>query len=162
MTGRSAHLLLAGLAFTAGLACDAGAAAAQDAECYDAEVSARIVSQTPTVFPDCGDDCIVISWPWILDLDVRRVHFGDAQRGRLTVLAVLHTDYRPDLGSRRWKLRRNDLGGFNLLRGAENLTARCADDQPPATAYIKPPDGRTLEDLRREGREVRERYARDI
>tara|TARA_R110002124_G_scaffold270064_1_gene438271 strand:- start:304 stop:792 length:489 start_codon:yes stop_codon:yes gene_type:complete len=161
MTGRSAHLLLAGLAFTAGLVCDAGAAAAQDAECYDAEVSARIVSQTPTVFPDCGDDCIVISWPWILDLDVRRVHFGDVRRGRLTVLAVLHTDYRPDLGSRRWKLRRNDLGGFNLLRGAENLTARCADNQPPAAAYIKPPDGQTLEDLRREGREVRERYARD-
>jgi hypothetical protein len=45
------------------------------------------------------------------------------------------------------------LGGFNLLRGAESLTTRCANDQPPATAYIKPPDGQTLEDLRRMGRE---------
>lgn len=70
----------------------------------------------------------------------------------------MHTSYRRDLGSRRWKLRRNDLGGFNLLRGAENLKARCAENQPPALAYIKPPDGRTLEDLRREGRE---HYGRD-
>lgn len=132
-------------------------AMAQEADCYDAEVSARIVSQIPTVFPDCGADCIIISWPWFVDLDVRRVHSGDAHRGRLAALAVLHTYYRSDLGSRRWKLRRNDLGGFNLLRGAENLT-RCADDQPPATAYIKPPDGQTLEDLRRAGRE---HYGRD-
>lgn len=153
MKERSGFSLPAMLAVFAGITCDVGAAMAQEAECYNAEVSARIVSQTPTVFPDCGDDCIVISWPWILDLDVLRVHSGDASRGRLTVLAVLHTDYRRDLGSRRWKLRRNDLGGFNLLRGAENLTARCADDQVPATAYIKPADGQTLEDLRREGRE---------
>ena len=154
----SSFSLLAVLAVFAGFTCDVGAALAEEAECYDAEVSGRIVSQIPTVFPDCGDDCIVISWPWILDLDVRRVHSGDARRGRMTILAVLHTDYRRDLGSRRWKLRRNDLGGFNLLRGAENITARCADDEPPATAYIKPPDGQTLEDLRREGRE---HYGRD-
>lgn len=159
MFERSAHLLLAGLAaLTASLACDVGAAVAQDAECYDAEVSARIVSQIPTVFPDSDDGWIVMSWPWIVDLDVNRVHSGDASRGRMTVLAVLHTYYRRDLGSRRWKLRRNDLGGFNLLRGAENLTTRCAADQPPATAFIKPAVGQTLEDLRREGRE---HYGRD-
>lgn len=154
MNDRMTRLLLAVLmVVTAGLVCDIDRALAQDAECYDAEVSARISSQTPTVFPDCLDDCIVISWPWIVDLDVSRTHFGDVRRGSLTVLAVLHTGYRDDLGSRRWKLRRNDLGGFNLLRGAENLKNRCADDQPPATAYIKPPDGQTLEDLRRMGRE---------
>lgn len=133
-------------------------AIAQDVDCYDAEVSARIISQTPTVIPDCGDDCIVFSWPWILDLDIRHVHFGDLRRGRLTVIAVLHTDFRSDLGSRRWKLRRNDLGGFNLLRDADNLTTRCAADQPPATAFITPADGQTLEELRREGRE---HYGRD-
>lgn len=159
MSERRAHFLLAVLAvLTAGFALNVGGTWAKDAECYDAEVAARIISQTPTVFPDCGDDCIVISWPWIVDLDVRRVHSGDARRGRLTVLAVLHTDYRRDLGSRRWKLRRNDMGGFNLLRGAEDLTARCAADQPPAPAYITPPDGQTIEDLRREGRE---HYDRD-
>ena len=132
-------------------------ASAQDADCYDAEVSARIVSQIPTVFPNDDDGWITISWPWIVDLDVSRVHSGDARRGRMSVLAVLHTYYRRDLGSRRWKLRRNDLGGFNLLRGAENLTARCAGDEP-ARAYITPADGQTLEDLRREGRQ---RYGRD-
>lgn len=158
MDKRSGHFLLAVLAVFAWFACDVGSALAQDAECYDVEVSARIVSQIPTVFPDCDDDCIIISWPWIVDLDVNRVHSGEARLGRLTVLAVLHTYYRRDLGSRRWKLRRNDLGGFNLLRGAEPFTARCADDQPPATAYIKPPDGQTLEDFRREGRE---HYGRD-
>lgn len=159
MIERSAHLLLAGLAaFTAGLVCYIGTAVAQDAECYDAEVSARIVSQIPTVLPDSDDGWIVMSWPWIVDLDVSRVHSGDARRGPLTVLAVLHTNYRRDLGTRRWKLRRNDLGGFNLLRGAENLTIRCANDQPPAKAYIIPPNGQTLEDLRREGRK---HYGRD-
>lgn len=155
---RASQKLLFLSALAAASAWSATSAIAQDAECYDAEVSARIVSQIPTVLPDCGDDCIVIRWPWILDLDVRRVHSGDARRGRLTALAVLHTGYRHDLGSRRWKLRRNDLGGFNLLRGAENLTARCADDEPPAPAYITPPEGQTLEDLRRDGRA---RYDRD-
>lgn len=149
--------LLASAAASVALACGVGDALAQNASCYDAEVSARIVSQTPTAFPDCEDGCIIISWPWFVDLDVSRVHSGNVPRGRLTVLAVLHTYYRRDLGSRRWKLRRNDLGGFNLLRGAEEIRVRCADDQPPATAYIKPPVGQTLEDLRRVGRELYDR-----
>jgi hypothetical protein len=143
------------LAFLSALAAtsawSATSAIAQDAECYDAEVSARIVSQTPTVMGQC-DDCIIISWPWIVDLDVRRIHSGDVQRGRLTVLTVQHTDFRRDLGARRWKLRRNNQGGFNLLRDAESITARCANDAAPVLAYITPPDGQTLEDLRREGR----------
>lgn len=129
-----------------------GNAKAQDADCYDTEVSARIVAQVPTPFPDSEDGWIVISWPWIVDLDVSRVHFGDARRGRLTVVAILHTSYRRDLGSRRWKLRRNDSGGFNLLRGGEALR-RCAPDQPAARAYITPVEGQTLEDLRHAGHE---------
>ena len=149
---------LTGAFLSTALACASPTSArADEAECYDAEVTARIVSQTPTVIPESDDGWIVMSWPWIVDLDVSRVHFGDARRGRLTVLAVLHTYYRRDLGSLRWKLRRNDLGGFNLLRGAQDLITRCANDEPPATASIKPPDGQTLEDLRREGRE---RYGR--
>lgn len=159
MNKRSTHCLLAVLtAFTAGFACDVGDAMAQDADCYDAEVSARIGSQIPTVFPDSDDGWIVMSWPWIVDLNVSRVHSGDARRGRLTVLAVLHTYYRRDLGSRRWKLRRNDLGGFNLLRNGENISTRCTSDTAPAVAYITPPNGQTLEDLRREGRA---HYGRD-
>lgn len=149
-------ILLSAVVVTA--AFGATSALAQDTDCYDAEVTARVVSQIPTVFPDCGDDCIVISWPWIVDLDVRRIHSGDVRRERLTVLAILHTGFRRDLGSRRWKLRHNDQGGFNLLRGAEDITTRCTSDAAPTTAYITPPDGQTLEDLRREGRE---HYGRD-
>ena len=132
-------------------------AMAQDTACYDAEVSARIVSQTPTVMPGC-DDCIIIRWPWFLDLDVRRVHDGDIRRGRLTVLTVQHTDFRRDLGTVRWKLRRNSLGGFNVVWFGDDPAQRCSSDQPPTPAYITPREGQTLEDLRREGRE---HYGRD-
>ncbi len=151
MLSRTAQRLAFLSALAAASVWSATSAIAQDADCYDAEVSARIVSQTPTVMGHC-DDCIIISWPWIVDLDVRRIHSGDLHRGRLTVLAVLHTDFRRDLGARRWKLRRNDQGGFNLLRNGESITARCANDAAPALAYITPPEGQTLEDLRREGR----------
>ena len=158
MIERSAHLLLAGLAaLTAGLACGVGAAAAQDAECYDAEVSARIVSQTPTVMQDCND-CIIMRWPWIVDLDVRRVYSGELRRGRLTVLTVQHTDFRRDLSAVRWKLRHNSQGGFNVVWFGEDPERQCSPDEPPAPAYITPPSGQTLEDLRREGRE---HYGRD-
>lgn len=151
MLTKTAQRLVFLSALAAISAWSATSAIAQDADCYDAEVSARIVSQTPTVMGHC-DDCIIISWPWIIDLDVRRIHSGDVQRGRLTVLTVQHTDFRRDFGAHRWKLRRNDQGGFNLLRNGENITARCANDAAPALAYITPSDGQTLEDLRREGR----------
>lgn len=132
-------------------------ALAQDTECYDAEVTARIVSQTPTVMRNC-DDCIIMRWPWIVDLDVRRVHSGEVRQGRLTVLTVQHTDFRRDLGAVRWKLRRNSQGGFNVVWFGEDPQRQCSTGEPPALAYITPPDGQTLEDLRREGRE---HYARD-
>lgn len=135
----------------------AAGAFAQDAECYDAEVSARIVSQTPTVTPGC-DDCIIMRWPWIVDLDVRRVHSGDAHRGPLTVLTVQHTDFRHDIGMVRWKLRRNTRGQFNVVWFGENPTRQCSPSESLAQPYITPADGQTLEDLRREGRQ---HYGRD-
>lgn len=138
-------------ALAAASAWSATSAIAQDAECYDAEVSARIVSQTPTVMPGCND-CIIMRWPWIVDLDVRRVHSGEVRRGRLTVLTVQHTDFRSDLGAVRWKLRRNTHGGFNIVWFGEDPKRRWSPDEPPAPAYITLPDGQTLEDLRREGR----------
>src|SRR5688572_12948623 len=129
-----------------------GAPAPAEPDCFDAEVSARILRQTPTVFPDCGTDCIVARWPWFLDLDVRRVHSGPAGTGRLTVQSVQHTDYRSDLGARLWLLRRNTLGGFNLVALAEGRRPRrCSAGTPPATPFIQPGAGRTLEEIRREG-----------
>ncbi|WP_313005056.1 hypothetical protein [Brevundimonas sp.] len=142
-------------ALAAASAWSATSAIAQKAECYDAEVSARIVSQTPTIMPDCND-CIIMRWPWIVDLDVRRAQSGEVRRGRLTVLTVQHTDRRSDRAV-RWKLRRNTLGGFNVVWFGEAPKRRCSPDAPPALAYITPPNGQTLEDLRREGREYYDR-----
>ncbi len=127
-------------------------------ECYDAIVSAKIVLQTPSVFPNCGDDCIVMVWPWFLQLDVKRIVEGHATKGRQLMLAMQHTYFRKDLGTQRWWLRRNSLGGFNVLRfGKENIPVRCADGVSPANPYIRPAPGKTLQDLLREGQEAYDR-----
>ena len=140
------------------LAATSGSAAAGDLSkpvCFDAQVLARIIKQTPTAFPDCGKDCIVMSWPWIDEFDVERVIRGSAPTGRLQVLVVQHTRYRDDLGSRRWWLRRNDLGGFNLLRLSEDERPnQCSKTAPPARAHIHPSSGRTLDDLEKEAESV--------
>lgn len=127
-------------------------------ECYDALVSARITEQVPSEIGDCGDDCIVMSWPWFIDLDVRRVLDGLAPKGTVTVLAVQHTYFRRDLGFKRWWLRRNSQGGFNLLSEEDDVRlSRCAQGIAPAKAYIEPDAGGTLEELRLEGEK---RYGR--
>jgi len=130
-----------------------GPAVASETECFDAEVSARISRQTPTIMPDCGD-CIVMRWPWIVELQIEDVHSGRLERGPATVLTLQHTYYRSDLGARRWWLRRNTLGAYNILQPDEGETLKkCAADSPAARPYIQPSDGKTLEDLRREGEE---------
>ena len=124
----------------------------QQPDCFDALITARVVKQTPTETPECGDDCIVMSWPWLLEIEIRRVLEGDAPKGRLTVLSVQHTDIRADYGVRRWWLRRNSVGGFNLLGEASGRSlTRCPANSPPAAAYITPHAGETLEGLRRQG-----------
>lgn len=120
-----------------------------EGECFDVAVSAKIVQQTPTVILGCGDDCVVMSWPWVLDLDVRRVHAGRLKLGPLAVLSLQHTWYRDDLGSRRWWLRRNASGGFNAVGSAGG---KCPAETPPARPYFDR-EGVTLDDLRREGEE---------
>ncbi|MDH4743049.1 hypothetical protein OMP43_03340 [Sphingomonas sp. CBMAI 2297] len=123
--------------------------------CYDAVVKARIHSQIPSIVPDCGSDCIIMTWPWFLDLDVRRTESGDVPRGRLETLAMLHMSYRRDLGSRRWWLRRNTLGGYNALRfDEEGPPPRCAAGSPPEPAYIDPGSGEALRKLREAGERI--------
>jgi hypothetical protein len=132
--------------------------AATEADCFDAEVTATIARQTPTVVPDCAD-CFVMRWPWIVDLQVERAHSGAVQRGPLTVLTLQHTDNRDDLGARRWLLRRNALGTFNVVEHPEKQKLRrCSADAPAARPFIHPAPGTTLDDLRREGEE---HYGRD-
>jgi hypothetical protein len=124
---------------------------ATEGECFDAEVSASIVHQTPTLIPDC-DDCIIMSWPWILDLRVRRVSRGSVALGPITVLTVQHTYFRTNVRPLRWWLRRNMLGTFNAVMKSEaGALPPCPSGAPAARPFIQPAVGTTLDDLRREG-----------
>jgi len=136
----------------ASLVCGSAAARAENSQdCIDALVSAKIVRQIPSPFPDCGDDCIIMSWPWFVDMKIKRVLRGRAPTGKVTVLAVLHTSYRKDLPSREWALRRNDLGGFNLIRTSDaRPLPLCPENAPPASPYIRPKDGESLADVIRD------------
>jgi hypothetical protein len=118
-------------------------------DCYDAIVSARASNQVPSVYPDGGDE-IVISWPWFVDLQINRVIEGRVKVRKLTVLAVLHGAIPS--GSRRWWLRKNTAGGFNMLRFDEDSPLdQCSMVMPPARPYLQPAEGRSLADLRRDG-----------
>lgn len=125
---------------------------ADEVECYDAYVRAKIVQQTPTAITECGDDCVVFYWPWIVDLKVTKVLDGSAPQGDLRVLTMQHTYYVAGRGQVRWRLRRNSLGGFNLVRPVgDTKPQRCSSSAPPARPYITPPAGQGLEDLRKDG-----------
>ena len=121
-------------------------------DCYDAVVFAKIIQQTPSVFSDSNDGSIVMVWPWFLKLEVRRTVSGAVPIGPLTVQSMQHTSFRKNLGSRRWWLRRNSLGSFNLLRFAESEgLSKCSADDLPAEPYIRPGPGQTLDSLLRDG-----------
>lgn len=122
------------------------------AECYDAVVKGRIVEQTPSVFPESDDGSITLVWPWFLKLNVSKVVVGAAPTGPLLVLSMQHTSFRKGLGWRRWWLRRNSLGGFNLLRfgETENLP-RCSAGGEVAEALIRPGPNQTLDGLLKDG-----------
>lgn len=140
------------LSLTSASAAIASEQAGEASDCHDAIVKARIIEQVPSVVPDCGPDCIIMVWPWFLDLNVRKVVAGDAPRGRLETLIMLHTSFRRGLGTQRWWLRRNSLGGFNILRsGDEGVQKRCPLGSPPATSYLDPGPNKTLAVLRAEG-----------
>lgn len=149
MTANGVLLGMAGALVLASSACAASWAGEADAapRCFDAEVSGRLVQQTPLPIPACGD-CIVFAWPWILDLDVEEIVRGSAPRGRLKVLSIQHTYMRGD----QWLLRRNSQGGFNVLsRDGEVEPRLCGKGQPAAKPYIGA-DRKGLRDLEAAGR----------
>ena len=120
-------------------------------DCFDARVRARIVHQVWTDIPRCGDDCVIMDWPWFLDLKVKRVLEGSAKKGVVTnVLSVQHTW----IGAmdRTWLLRRNTAGGFNVVHDPDQGAPLplCPADAAPAEPYITSGDGKTLDDLRRD------------
>lgn len=121
--------------------------------CFDALVSARVVRQVPSVIPELdGKDAIIMSWPYFIDLNIVRVHEGKAPKGPSTMLSIQHTFWRKGLGVRKWRLRRNTVGGFNILpEEADHQFVRCPQDGPAADPYIIPGKGRTFQDLIREG-----------
>lgn len=130
----------------------APAAFADEPECYDAAVKARVVHQVPTEAFNCGTDCVIMDWPWFLDLDVKRVVKGDLPKGILrNVLSVQHTWFVMNRDF-TWWLRKDSDGGFNLVGMGTATTTDlkpCAADAVPPHPYIRA-DGRTREDLRRE------------
>jgi hypothetical protein len=142
-------------AFLVAAAGNAGASAQElvSVPCYDALVSARIVRQIPSVIPDCGTDCIVMRWPWFDDLDIKAVVKGRAPTGRVTVLMMQHT-YLLASRAGRWPLRRNELGGFNVVESGDlKRMSACPPNTPPARPYIRPTDGQALADLMKAGEE---------
>lgn len=125
------------------------ASAAPGPECYDLKVDARVVAQVPSEIPEC-DDCIIMQWPWFLDLQVKRVVDGEWTGGTLTVLAVQHTYLRSRYGT--WLLRKNDAGGYNVLRsGGDDKPLRCRTGTKPAVAYLRPEPNRNLDETREAG-----------
>lgn len=128
------------------------AEAAKVPDCYDAVVVAKLVRQTPSVYPDGEDGYIVMVWPWFLALEVRRSVSGIVPTGPLLVQSMQHSSYGNNGSTRRWWLRRNSLGGFNLLRFAESEgLPKCSANAQPAEPYIRPGPGQTIESLLLEG-----------
>jgi hypothetical protein len=141
-------LAILGMAFSSG-------AMASDVDCYDAKIRARPTAQIPTVYPD-DPEYIVISWPWFLDLKVKTVLEGKVLPTKITVLAVLHNPYRDK--TRLWLLRRNTAGSFNVIRNEASSVPRCKAGTDAAQPYLRPGEGKTFEDYRREGEEALRRY----
>jgi hypothetical protein len=150
MTGsRWAELLVIGA-----LLASTPAWAAEDPsrDCYDAQVLARIVRQVPTEIPDLGiDGEIIMRWPWFVELDVEHVARGSVPQQRIKALTVQHNYMRTEQPVRLW-LRRNDLGGFNVLWNVdEKKPRRCTRRDGVGRAYIHPGPNQSLGDLEAEG-----------
>jgi hypothetical protein len=115
-------------------------------DCYDLKVRAKPIGQFPTPIPN-DPRHIVISWPWFVDLEVKRVIDGRFNDPRISALAVLHSSYGDN--TRTWLLRDNTLGEYNILRLAEpDKSHRCPQNVDRPEPYIRPSDGDTLASLR--------------
>jgi hypothetical protein len=122
-------------------------------DCYDAVVRGEAISQIPSEFNDCGDDCIVMRWPWFIEIKVDEVIEGRVTGflagRRIRGLTVQHTYF--ERGSGIWMLRRNTNGGYNVTLGAdEEAAVRCPRGTSPQGAFLGAPPQR-LEELRLAG-----------
>lgn len=104
-------------------------------ECYDAMVYGGVVKQIPAKISTRADE-IVMSWPWFLDIDVKKVRKGEARIGVISVLALQHAPFVQNRDF-NWWLRRNSEGGFNLIRTGKKVSLEpCAADAVPVQPYI--------------------------
>lgn len=125
-------------------------AALAELACYDAKVRALPVDQVPSEIGDCGSDCIIVSWPWFVDLQVKRVIDGAHPGKMIQALTVQHT-YRVSR-EEVWLLRENTAGGYNVVVPEEGAALRrCSAGAAPVEPYVRPGDGHTLDDLRDAG-----------
>jgi hypothetical protein len=137
----------------------APSAHAEAGECFDLKIRAKPVAEIPTEIVH-EPDYIVMSWPWFVDLEVKRVLEGDFKEKQLTALAVLHSGYARK--TRVFLLRRNTLGGFNIFRHEQPETLqKCDASITPMRPYLRPADGKSLEDYRRAGEQWLERFLAD-
>lgn len=137
----------------------APSAVVAEVACYDAKVRARATDQIPSEIPGCGVDCIIVSWPWFVDLRVKRIIDGALSAKRVRVLTVQHTYHVAR--ETTWLLRRNAAGGFNALSEEDGAPlARCPTEVAPVEPHIRPSDGQTLDDLRDTGIRLFGRHAK--
>lgn len=85
-------------------------------ECFDALVTARIIRQIPSPLPNCGSNCIIIAWPWRLDVEVEQVVKGTGPTGPQTLLALQHSYFAQGQKRIQAWLRRHSGGGFNIVK----------------------------------------------
>ncbi len=139
----------------------AQASFAAEPDCYDLKVKAKAISQIPSVYPRSDDpNVIIMSWPWFVDLKVKRVIEGDLSGNILKALAVMHVRYvRKNL---TWFLRRNAAGSFNVIRSdMPEALVRCPSGVAPARPPITPAPGQSYADLRKEGEAAYRRLGGD-
>jgi hypothetical protein len=107
-------------------------------ECFDALVTARIIRQIPSPLPNCSSNCIIVAWPWRLDVDVERVAKGVSPTGPQTLLALQHSYFTQDQKRIRAWLRRHSGGGFNIVKLEDGVDlAPCPAGSKPARPYLR-------------------------
>jgi hypothetical protein len=107
--------------------------------CYDAIVRGVATSQIPGPSSSCDGECIVMSWPWFIEIRIDEVVEGRVTgflAGRhIRGLTVQHNYFVSR--SMAWMLRRNTNGGYNVILGAdEEATRRCPRGTAPQRAFL--------------------------
>lgn len=97
------------------------------------------VDKVPSEIGYCGSDCIIMSWPWFVDLRVKCVVEGYLLSKLVRTLTVQHIYRLSHEGT--WLLRKNTAGGYNAVvpEGGVGLS-RCSDGIASFEPGIRPGD----------------------